>query len=185
MKTPEHSFRLAVEYVLAREGVLSDHGTDPGGLTKYGISQRWHPEVEVSSLTVEAAIEIYRDKYWKLAACDAMPFSLALITFDAAVNQGPQDAVKYLQDSLDLTADGLAGPKTRAALAPFGVRRAGGGDARRLLVCDIASYRGLAYAAEAINSPASYAVNARGWFRRLALTVQYASVLTVSEENWL
>lgn len=42
---------------------------------------------------------------------------LALIVFDAAVNNGVGQAARWLQAALGVTVDGVIGPATRAALA--------------------------------------------------------------------
>lgn len=61
--------------------------TDAGGLTKYGISQRWHPEVDIANLTRAQAIEIYRNEYWANSGAALMPWPIDLIVFDCRVNQ--------------------------------------------------------------------------------------------------
>lgn len=81
-------FDRAVAIVLEREGVLSDDKNDPGGITKYGISKRAYPALDIASLTKDQAIAIYRKDYWDAAHCNTLPFPMALAVFDAAVNQG-------------------------------------------------------------------------------------------------
>lgn len=54
------TFQRAVTWILKAEGGESNDPADPGGLTKYGISQRAHPTVNISALTENDAIEIYR-----------------------------------------------------------------------------------------------------------------------------
>lgn len=68
---------------------------DPGGETKYGISKRAHPDVDVKNLTVDDAIRLYYDRYWPVAA--GLKFPLNVCVFDTAVNQGIKRAKKYLQ----------------------------------------------------------------------------------------
>lgn len=178
MDTADQAFKWAAEFVLEAEGVMSDHADDPGGLTKFGISQRWHPGVDVASLTGEGALEIYRAEYWERAGCDVMPESLALMVFDGAVNQGTPDAVRWVQRALDLKADGIAGPVTRGVLVAHATAPAA---RRRDILVDVLSWRALEYAGQAIKSPASYSVNARGWFRRLALVGQTAAIMSLGE----
>ena len=40
---------------------------------------------------------------------------MALLVFDAAVNSGPDRAIKWLQTALHIAADGVVGPVTIAA----------------------------------------------------------------------
>jgi lysozyme family protein len=95
-------FDQAVKNVLEREGILSDDQADAGGLTKYGISQKAYPNLDIAALTKEAAIEIYRRDYWD--RCGAAKVQSQLIAeelFDTAVNMGTGTAVQILQDSLN------------------------------------------------------------------------------------
>lgn len=57
-------FERAVQIVLEKEGVLSDDARDPGGLTKYGITKREYPDLDIANITVADAVAIYRRDYW-------------------------------------------------------------------------------------------------------------------------
>lgn len=106
-----------ITYIIdAHEGGLVDHKDDPGGLTKYGISQRAFPELEIRELTKEQAKEIYRLHYWQKIRGEELPEKLKLITLDAAINQGVSRAAKLLQRACGVNDDGIIGPKTLAAL---------------------------------------------------------------------
>lgn len=109
------NFDLALEFVLAQEGGLSDDPHDHGGLTKYGISQRAYPDLDIRSLTREDAAALYRRDYWDRCRCDELPPTLRLVVFDAAVNQGVPSAIRLLQRALGVAADGVIGPITLAA----------------------------------------------------------------------
>nr|DAH13478.1 MAG TPA: Lysozyme [Caudoviricetes sp.] len=110
-----NNFELAVELTLQKEGLLSEHKDDAGGLTKYGISKAAYPTQDIANLTKEQAIAIYKRDYWKKAQCDEIPYPLDVMLFDTAVNHGVVKAVKILQESLGVVADGVMGQKTRAA----------------------------------------------------------------------
>src|SRR5690606_25467387 len=47
--------------------------------------------------------------------CDALPWPLALVTFDSAVNAGQGTAARWLQRALGVQADGIIGKHTIAA----------------------------------------------------------------------
>lgn len=110
------NFLKALPIILQYEGGLTDDPKDPGGLTNFGISQRAYPNVDIRNLTVEKAGEIYKRDYWDACQCDAMPYSIALFVFDAAVNQGTTGAKKMLQRALNVTSDGIIGNITLTAL---------------------------------------------------------------------
>lgn len=111
------AFDRCVAFVLRAEGTLSNDPRDNGGLTKYGISQKSYPNLDIQKLTVEAAIEIYRRDFWDELQLSSVPEHLALIMFDCACNQGPGTSAALMQITLKLNPpDGVVGPKTLAAL---------------------------------------------------------------------
>lgn len=114
--TPGEAFARAVSLILALEGPPTDDPNDPGGYTKYGISQAAFPDVSVKDLTVEDAKELYATHYWQACRCQDMPWPLSLFVFDAAVNQGVGAAKRMLQRALDVPVDGIFGAKTMAAI---------------------------------------------------------------------
>lgn len=107
--------KLAGEWILQAEGGLVDNPNDPGGLTKYGISQAAFPDLDIRALTPEQAIAIYATNYWEPAKCPALPPPLALVHFDAAVNCGVGQAARFLEQAVGVTVDGIVGPITIAA----------------------------------------------------------------------
>lgn len=151
-------FERAVALVLEAEGVLSDDPRDRGGLTKYGISQRAYPAIDIRSLTRAQAIGIYRADYWNATRCDQLPWPLALALFDCAVNQGQRTAIRLLQRSLGVRDDGLFGAGTMTAL-----RQAPAPG----LLADFLSRRATRYA----ESP-DFPTYGRGWMRRLFVVHQ-------------
>jgi lysozyme family protein len=85
---------------------------DDGGLTKFGIDFRSHPEVDIEKLNYEQAVEIYRKDYWDEAKCESLPYPLSLVHLDGAVNTGLTQQTKFLQRVCGADDDGKFGPKT-------------------------------------------------------------------------
>ena len=108
-------FERAVQIVLEKEGVFSDDARDPGGLTKYGISQKAYPDLDIANLTVDQAKAIYQSDYWAKVRGPDLAWAFALPLFDCAVNQGPGVAVRFFQLALGVKPDGAFGPATLAA----------------------------------------------------------------------
>jgi lysozyme family protein len=120
----EQSFAI----VVGLEGGYSTEPADPGNWTggavgrgallgtKYGISAASYPMLDIAGLTLDAAQAIYQRDYWNRAACGTLPPGLALLVFDAAVNNGVGRATRWLQVSVGTPADGTIGPATDAAL---------------------------------------------------------------------
>ena len=71
------SFAKSLNFVLKWEGEYSNDPSDPGGETKYGISKRAYPELDIKSLTKEDAARIYYRDYWQPLDCDSRPDDLA------------------------------------------------------------------------------------------------------------
>ena len=109
------AFDRAIEFVLSQEGGFVDDPADPGGTTKYGISHRAYPDIDIPAMTIDEARAIYRRDYWDAIRLDEIPEPLAFLTFDAAVNTGRSSAVRMLQAALGVKQDGVIGPVTISA----------------------------------------------------------------------
>jgi lysozyme family protein len=95
-------FDRSITFVLQSEGGYTCDPDDPGGETRWGISKRAYPDLDIKALTMEQAKEIYLRDYWQKAGCDALPWPLDLIVFDAAVNQGVSFAREMAHECDDL-----------------------------------------------------------------------------------
>jgi lysozyme family protein len=115
--TADDAFDFAVKLVLGIEGPESDNSvTDPdGGLTRFGISQKQNPDIDVATLTVDQAIAFYKSAHWLANQCQALPFPINVMLFDSSINQGPSVGRRLLQSALRVTVDGVIGPATIAA----------------------------------------------------------------------
>lgn len=109
----------ALEILLKHEGGYVDHPSDPGGATNFGITQRVARQHgyqgHMRDLPLSIATAIYRESYWAPIRADDLPDSLRFHVFDAAVNSGPAQAIKWLQRSAGVSDDGIIGPETLAA----------------------------------------------------------------------
>lgn len=128
--------------------------------TKYGVSAMAYPSLDIRNLTVADAKAIYLRDYWRKASCDLLPQGVAFLVFDAAVNHGVKQAVKFLQAAVGVTADGAFGPKSLLAVnkaKPEAIIRA---------FCD----RRLQF----YKSLSTYKTYGRGWSRRIVDTRKQA-----------
>lgn len=117
-------FGRTIEKTLAFEGGYTADPDDPGGETKFGISKRTYPGVEIRTLTREEAVEIYYRDWWLFHGYDRIVDEpLAAKLFDLAVNMGPHRAHGLLQKAVNRTGadrievDGILGPASFAAVA--------------------------------------------------------------------
>lgn len=77
---------------------LVDDPRDPGRLTKYGISQRAHPKVDIRNLTLEQAKEIYYSEYWNKLGCDYIESPADIFVADAGVSMGVTQALAIYRE---------------------------------------------------------------------------------------
>jgi lysozyme family protein len=115
------NFNEIIEKVLEHEGGYVNDPKDLGGETKYGITKRFYPDIDIKNLTIEQAKEIYKKDYWDRNKVESLPQNLWHIYFDMCVNMGKRTAVKVLQRAAvnkgkDIEVDGGLGPMTIGAL---------------------------------------------------------------------
>ena len=115
------TFNEIIEQVLEHEGGYVNDPNDLGGETKYGITKRFYPELNIKELTEEKAKQIYKDDYWDKNRVESLPQNLWHIFFDMCVNMGRRTAVKILQRAANskgrgIDVDGGMGPATLKAL---------------------------------------------------------------------
>ena len=94
-------FLKCVEITLKWEGAYVNHSLDPGGETKYGISKRSYPNVDIKNLTLEDAKNIYYMDYWLPSKAEAYNDALALAHFDFSVNSGLGRSAQMLANTQD------------------------------------------------------------------------------------
>jgi len=137
-------FTEAVQYVLDREGELSENPNDPGGITKYGISFRFLKslpldklrsygifvsetitEDDIRELTLDQAKSIYKGEFWDHAPFeDLTSQAIANYIYDMAVNMGIAPAIKCAQRACwsiinryaSIVDDGILGTNTIAQI---------------------------------------------------------------------
>ena len=108
------NFDQAFHTLLGHEGGYANHPNDPGGETMWGVTIAVARESgyagDMRDLPVSVAKDIYRRKYWESVRADALPPSIRYAVFDAAVNSGPSQAVRWLQRAVGVADDGQLGP---------------------------------------------------------------------------
>lgn len=76
------------EWSNRKDGGYTNDPVDPGGETRWGISKKSYPDIDIKSLTKEEALIIYEKDYWLKIGADKMEKKLAIVCFDSAVNCG-------------------------------------------------------------------------------------------------
>lgn len=107
------TFDDAFDRLLGSEGGYVNNPQDPGGETKWGISKRSYPTLNIKDLTRDEAKAIYRTNFWNRIHADELPDGVAFQTFDFAVNSGIETAIRYLQRAIGVADDGHWGPVSK------------------------------------------------------------------------
>lgn len=150
-------FDGAFARLMESEGGYSnrDPAADPGGETNHGITLKvaraWGYLGPMKDLPLDTARQIAKAYYWTPNRCDQLPPAIAFHVFDTAYNGGA--AVRWLQQAAGVTADGIIGAKTIAAVR----------DANPAALVMAFNALRLNYLANLKNWPD----NARGWVRRI------------------
>ena len=102
-----NNFCYAFQVVIGIEKGYVYNSKDPGGETKYGISKRSYPDLDIKELTLDDAKKIYKRDYWDKLECDTMPWPVCLVLFDSAVNHGVPATIKMSQQVVGLQNTGV------------------------------------------------------------------------------
>lgn len=108
-------FYKFIERILGHEGGYVNDPNDPGGETKWGISKRSYPSVDIKNLTRDGAIAIYLRDFWNPLKADRFHDGVAFQLLDSAVNSGISQSIRFLQRAVDVADDGHWGPMSQTA----------------------------------------------------------------------
>lgn len=154
-------FDKYIDRVLGHEGGYVYHPRDPGGETKWGISKRSFPHVNIKELTREQAIEIYRKEFWNDIDGEQLPDEIAFQILDTAINHGTGNAIRFLQRAIGVADDGVFGAVSHARL-------------RCVSIPDVV----LLFNAERLDfytKLSTFQSFGKGWVRRVADNLRYAA----------
>lgn len=158
------AFDQVFDRLMEHEGGYVNDPADPGGETKWGISKRSYPNLNIQTLTREEAREIYTRDFWTRGKMDQFEPAIAFQVFDFAVNSGIETAIRKMQTAVGVADDGHVGPITIAALKAMSVT-----DFIMLFVAER-----LEFWTRLANWPAA----GKGWVRRAAKDLRYAAADT-------
>lgn len=120
------NFDTAFTRLINSEGGYTDDPNDPGNWTggrpgvgtlkgtKYGIAANTYPDLDIKNLTLDGAKAIYQRDYWDILG-DADP-AIKFQVFDAAVNHGGGNAIRFMQRAVGVADDGHWGKVSQSAL---------------------------------------------------------------------
>lgn len=144
------------------EGGYSNNRMDPGGPTRWGVTQKVAYangyKGDMQFYPKEEAAKVYRAKYWDPMRLDEMPEVIRFPAFDGAVNSGVAQSSMWLQEALGHAQNGR--------IDDYDVEQA------KLLVnpytvaCEMVSLR-----IDFLTSLPTWGAFGKGWMRRIALVL--------------
>jgi lysozyme family protein len=160
------SFDNAFYQLIGYEGGGANDAGDRGGQTRWGISKRSYPTLDVLNLTLDQAKQIYLRDYWRPMRLDEVrDIAVAGELFEQAVNFGLRGAVLNLQTALnylglEVRRDGAMGQQTLSALNQL--------RDSTLLLKTLNAVQFMRYF-EIVSADPSQKKFARGWLRRVQI----------------
>ena len=173
---PSHSDAVVESWlvrIVGHEGGFSDNRLDPGNWTggiigqgalkgtKFGISAKAYPDLDIERLSIADAVAVYQRDYVVPLRLARYRDGVAYQVLDFGVNAGPDRAIRRLQRAIGVGTDGVAGPLTLAALEARSE-----GDVIMLLVAERIEF--LTYLR---NWPDA----GKGWMRRMADNLRFGA----------
>jgi len=114
------NFDQAFERLIGHEGGYSNHPDDPGAETMYGVTYNVARANGYTGAMIDLPLAtakvIYKKSYWDTVRADELPDAIRFDVFDASVNSGPGQAIRFLQRATGATDDGRLGPLTIRAV---------------------------------------------------------------------
>jgi lysozyme family protein len=113
------TFEDAFMWLLGVEGGYSNNINDPGGATKWGVTElvarSFGYEGSMQDYPIDEAKRVYKVTYWGTLKLEQLPECIRYDMFDAAVNSGVGEAIRWLQHTCGTEEDGVLGPVTITA----------------------------------------------------------------------
>lgn len=115
-------FLKAFEKIIYHEGGYSNNPSDLGGETKYGISKRSYPNLDIKNLTMDQARQIYYCDFWIKGKYEQIiDEAVSIKLFEISINTGITQANKLIQRALRaagkmVVEDGIIGAITLKAI---------------------------------------------------------------------
>lgn len=114
------TFDEAFDALLKHEGGFSNHAADPGGKTRFGVTEavarREGYRGDMRDYPLDEAKRVYQKLYWNALRLDDLRSEFRFDLFDAGVNSGVAQTVRWMQRIVGVTVDGLLGPRTLSAV---------------------------------------------------------------------
>jgi len=155
--------------IIEKEKGYVNSVNDRGGETKYGISKRQYPTLDIKNLSKENALTIYQTDYWEKYNLPRINSQLiASVIFDMLVNMGSnaircaQRAVNHCEYAMVLKIDGVLGNLTIEEINSVTIKN-------ETWLKDRIDLERIIFYTSLANRDPSQRTNLRGWINRVIL----------------
>lgn len=155
------NFDTAFGRLMGHEGGYVNDPNDPGGETKWGVSKRSYPNLDIKNLTKQNAEDIFFRDFWLPVNGDKLYDGVAWQLADFAYHSGAQTAVRYYQRALGVADDGHFGPVSQAAAAAMS-------ESDQIMLV-------LAERLDFMSRTKNWVHHGKGWARRIAHNLRYGA----------
>jgi len=155
------NFDIALDRLMDHEGGYVNDPNDPGGETKWGVSKRSYPDLDIKNLSKEDAKVIFRRDFWDRINGDKVHDGVAWQLADFAYHSGPETAVRYYQRALGVADDGRWGPVSMKAAETMSES-----DQIQLIVAERLDF---------MTRLRNWPNHGRGWARRMAQNLRFGA----------
>lgn len=159
-KTYPPFYETVFERIVGHEGSYVLDSRDPGRETKFGISKRSYPNLNIKDLTLSQAKAIWFHDFW-MPVRDLPHRSVQFQLCDAAYHHGFHNAIQFLQRAVGVADDGIWGVRSKEAY-------------EKLTENDIL-LRFIGYRLQFMTKLSTFTAFGRGWSSRIAENLFYAA----------
>jgi len=165
----------SINRTLEIEGGFKKEATDRGDFTpngefkgtKYGISARAYPHLDIENLTRAEALDVYARDYWDKVVLPCYPIEIQPMLFDMALNHGVKRANQILQRTIGVKDDGIIGPISLSQI-------------NKANLLELCNERNLFFA-EIVSARISQSIYIKGWVARTKKIAKFTLELLQNE----
>lgn len=111
--SPVNEFQMLTDLIVDK--YESKYVNDETEESKYVLTKKYYPQLDIKNLTKEIAYPIIKRDYWERIKATNFNSNIRFILFDTSINQGQPTAIKMIQRLGGVTQDGRVGAQTLAA----------------------------------------------------------------------
>ena len=158
-------FAKVIPSILAIEGEYTPGEFDYGGETKYGISKRQYPHLDIANLDETRALTILESDYWnRYRIGEIIDQTIANQVFFLFINMSPIDAAIIVQKAVNACGRTIISVKTDGVMGSITIQAIN--SISRFWLGDRIKLEACRYYLDETDKDKNQIPNFRGWIRR-------------------